>query len=125
MSKKTKKGVLGGASHIETTVESPAVDVPGKTKAGSHLAEYQWKPGESGNPAGRPKVDLKPEIRAFADEADPKTGKTRFRVWLEMADRRARQGSPKHLEMLLAYGWGRPNQALEIESGVNFTQALT
>lgn len=125
VTKKGKNGVLGASPSIEGTQEAPAVNVNGKSKDVSHLAEYQWKPGESGNPSGRPKIELKETVRAFADEPDPKTAKTRLRQWLEMADRRARQGSPKHLEMLLAYGWGRPNQSLEVDTGVNYTEALT
>lgn len=125
MSKRDKTGVLGPSAHIDSTVESTPVDAPGKVKTDSPLAEYQWKPGESGNPSGRPKIDLKAEVRAFADEPDPKTTKTRLRQWLEMADRRARQGSPKHLELLLAYGWGRPSQAIELDADINYTDALT
>jgi hypothetical protein len=107
-------------------VESAPVTGFGNGKKDSPLAGYQWEPGESGNPAGRPKTrDLKAEVRAFADEEDPKLRKTRLRQWLEMADRRARQGSPKHLEMLLSYGWGRPSQAIEVEGDFNFTDALT
>lgn len=124
--KKGKKGVLGGRVDARNGMETAAVTVIGKSAKGSHLAEYQFKPGESANPNGRPRTsDLKAELRAFADESDPKVRKTRLRVWLEMADRRARQGSPKHLELLLAYGWGRPNQALEVETTFNYTDSLT
>lgn len=125
MSKKGKKSVLGPAARKRNTVESAPVASPGKSKKDSHLAGYQWQPGESGNPAGRPKTsDLKEEVRAFAGEADPKIRKTRLRQWLEICDRRARQGSPKHLEMLLAYGWGRPTTPLEHSGGIDLREAL-
>lgn len=114
-----------GPARKQNTGESAGVATSGKLKTDSPLAGYQWRPGESGNPAGRPKTsDLKAEVRAFADESDPKIRKTRLRVWLEMADRRARQGSPKHLEMLLAYGWGRPSQAIEMDANVNYAEIL-
>lgn len=127
MSKKSKKkDVLGGRVDTQNTVESAPVVTSAKLKKDSPLAGYEWQPGQSGNPAGRPKTsDLKAEVRAFADEADPKIRKTRLRVWLEMADRRARQGSPKHLEMLLAYGWGKPPQSIEMDATFNYTDALT
>lgn len=126
MSKKgKKKDVLGGRVDQRNTVESPPVASLGKSTKDSPLAEYQWRPGESGNPAGRPKIsDLRAEVRAFSDEADPKIRKRRLRQWLEICDRRARQGSPKHLEMLLAYGWGRPAQAIELDANVNYGDAL-
>lgn len=73
--------------------------------------ETQFQPGQSGNPAGRPRsADLKAAVREFADEVDPKRKKSRLRAWMETADRMARQGSSKHLELLLAYGWHRPLQ---------------
>ncbi|MFI5056900.1 MAG: DUF5681 domain-containing protein [Candidatus Acidiferrales bacterium] len=126
MSKNGKKDVLGASPDNGSTVESAPVAIPSKGRKDSPLAEYQWEPGESGNPKGRPKTsDLKAEVRQFADEQDPKLRKTRLRQWLEMADRRARQGSPKHLELLLAYGWGRPSQAVELEANLNYTDALT
>jgi hypothetical protein len=69
-----------------------------------------WKPGQSGNPAGRPRTaDLKLAVREFAGELLD-NGKPRLLVWLENACKMARQGSSKHLELLLAYGWGRPLQ---------------
>jgi uncharacterized protein DUF5681 len=125
MSRKPKNGHFGAATHEESSVESAAVDAPGKTKSSSPLADYQFKPGQSGNPKGRPPTsDLKAEVRAFADEEDPKVRKTRLRQWFEMADRRARQGSPKHLELLLAYGWGRPSQAIELDANVSYHDVL-
>jgi hypothetical protein len=126
MGKKAKQAGLGASAHNGNTVELAPVTGSSNGKKDSLLAEYQWEPGESGNPAGRPKTsDLKAEVRAFADEEDPRLRKTRLRQWLEIADRRARQGSPKHLEMLLSYGWGRPSQQLELEANLNFTDALT
>ncbi len=70
-----------------------------------------FQPGQSGNPAGRPRTaDLKNAVREFAADVDNRQGKTRLQVWLETMDRMARQGSSKHAELLLAYGWGRPLQ---------------
>lgn len=125
MSKKSKKKDVLGGRDTQNTVESAPVVTSGKLKKDSPLVGYEWQPGQSGNPLGRPKTsDLKAEVRAFADEADPKIRKTRLRVWLEMADRRARQGSPKHLEMLLAYGWGKPPQSIEMDATFCYTDAL-
>jgi hypothetical protein len=89
--------------------------------------DFRWKPGQSGNPAGRPVTDdIKAEARDFLSECDdPKTGKARLRVLLEIAYRRARQGSAKHMEMLLDRGWGKPLQGIDLDARVDFTDALT
>ena len=68
-------------------------------------------PGHKGM-GGRPRTsDIKAAVREFGEEIGNREEKTRFRMWLETAHRMARQGSPKHLELLLAYGWHRPLQA--------------
>jgi hypothetical protein len=89
--------------------------------------QFAWKKGQSGNPAGRPVTsDIKVEAREFLSECDnPKTGKARLRVLLEIAYRRARQGSAKHMEMLLDRGWGKPLQGIDLDARVDFTDALT
>jgi len=82
----------------------------------ARLEATKWKKGcPAPNPSGRPR-DLKAEVRSFADEQDPKIRKTRLRQWLEMADRRARQGSYKHLELLLSYGWGKPQESINLSA---------
>ena len=95
----------------------------GDSKRSGPPESTKWKPGcPSPNPAGRPRTvlrgvppaDLRDEVRGFSSENDNRQRKTRLRQWLEMADRRARQGSPRHLELLLAYGWGRPKESLDI-----------
>jgi hypothetical protein len=126
MSKKGKNGILGASPHAENGQESGEVEIVVNSTQKKEPFGTPFQPGQSGNPGGRPKTsDLKAEVREFADEEDPKLRKTRLRQWLEMADRRARQGSPKHLEMLLAYGWGRPSQAIELDAKFSYTDEIT
>jgi hypothetical protein len=84
-----------------------------------------WKKGcPSPNPEGkacrtaRSNADIQKTVKEFAAEEDPKLRKTRLQRWLEMADRRALQGSHKHLELLLAYGYGRPTQTVDLNTTV-------
>ncbi|MGA8872471.1 MAG: hypothetical protein WB460_15090 [Candidatus Acidiferrales bacterium] len=103
------------------TRKAQGVDAHSTSKRGNAPPEqYWWKKGSpSPNPKGRPRsADIRQFVKEFAAEDD--RGKTRLRQWLEMADRRARQGSSKHLELLLAYGYGRPIQAVDVT-----TQTLT
>jgi hypothetical protein len=71
----------------------------------------RFQPGVSGNPSGlKNAAMLSRDVRAALSETDPKTQKTLFERLLEQSARRALQGSYKHLELLLAYGLGRPLQ---------------
>ncbi len=88
--------------------------------------KFAWRPGETGNPAGRPRTGVFSEaVKAILDETDPKLQKTEAqRILMEQAYRRARQGSIRHLELLIAYAEGRPKQGIELETKVNYHDAL-
>jgi len=76
-----------------------------------HLAEYQFKPGQSGNPAGRParqKQLTDAALRAVSEQDIVAV----FESLIRMAT--ARKPSVKAAELLLAYALGRPTQSLEV-----------
>jgi len=80
------------------------------TESPSRVAPWSWKPGQSGNPGGRPK-----ESREFKRLCREKA------VWcfhklVELAEGSDQSFSLRALELLLAYGIGKPVQQLEIES---------
>jgi hypothetical protein len=88
--------------------------------------DHLWKKGgPSPNPKGRSRTaDISKAVKEFAAEEDPKLRKTRLQQWLEMASRRALQGSHKHLELLLAYGYGRPTQTVDLNTTVMTAEQL-
>jgi hypothetical protein len=57
---------------------SPAKTGVTRRKGGTPPVPYRWKPGQSGNPSGRPKgirASLKELLREVVKTKDPKTGK--------------------------------------------------
>jgi len=93
--------------------------VNAKSKVNSPPKETRWQKGcASPNPAGRPRTGVfSAAAKAILAEEDPKLRKTGAEILIEQAFRRARQGSYRHLELLLAYAEGKPKQSLGLEGG--------
>ena len=81
------------------------MDSENRKKTGKNL----FKPGQSGNPGGRPKIakEFKDKCREFmeADGWDKLVGIA--------TDRRSRDHM-KALELICAYAYGKPKQGLEL-----------
>jgi hypothetical protein len=77
------------------------------------MNDTKWKPGQSGNPGGRPKMpdDLKKSCRRLAD------------LGVEKLERRMRYGRMptedmiRFTKLMLEYGYGKPVQPLEGKDG--------
>lgn len=65
MSDKPKRVRKGVKRQAKSAPETPAAN-----KSGTALEAYRWKPGQSGNPSGRPKVigELRDLARAYTIE---------------------------------------------------------
>jgi hypothetical protein len=82
------------------------------------LAPFRWKPGQSGNPGGRPK--RKPLTDTLLEVLeDPKQLEALVRVWLKSAQK----GSIMHLREILDRVEGRV--ALPVDVSANVTHELT
>jgi Family of unknown function (DUF5681) len=74
-----------------------------------------FQPGVSGNPSGRPRTAKFSEAaRQLLAEIDGRTGETNAECLVRHCFKKAMHGSPRHLEMLLAYVEGRPKQGVEL-----------
>jgi hypothetical protein len=105
-----KKGANKRATREKTRGVAVATSKVGK---GVPPEASKWRPGQSGNPSGRPSEPRKVLVQAVKDmlaEVHPKLKKSMFERQVEQANRRALQGCIRHLKLLWAYGLGKPIQ---------------
>lgn len=77
--------------------------------------EYNFKPGISGNPSGRPKDELGILIRSKKD-----LPQKLFNKVLKLTDYKNKLVALKAIEYLSDRGWGKPAQILDVGgSGLN------
>ena len=77
----------------------------------------RFKKGQSGNPKGKPKMpDLKEAMARSLGETN-KDGTTALDQIIEAMRRKAAQGDVKAAELLLARGFGKPRESVDITSG--------
>ncbi len=85
-----------------TTQNSNDSSPPERKKQPPQLVDHAFKPGKSGNPAGRPKAAF--DFRAEAREWIQARGKARL---YELAEGNTRDAY-RATELLFAYGLGKP-----------------
>lgn len=80
--------------------------------------KHAWKPGQSGNPAGRPRDTITPHLREIAREQAPgKDGRTYGRMVAEMLFAEALAGGKNSVQAtkeILDRLEGRPRQAVDV-----------
>lgn len=79
----------------------------GETVAGRKENLKPWKPGQSGNPGGRPKRDLAAEIARAIFERDAEAIERAFTAEL-------RKGNPRVFTALADRAYGKPRQSLDL-----------
>jgi hypothetical protein len=87
-----------------------------QTKSGTNKRkDTRFKPGQSGNPKGRPPVgkSLAETVRRIADEKDPRSGKSNIEAVILKMFEKAKAGSVAHAAFLTDRGWGKPPQPIE------------
>lgn len=75
----------------------------------------QWKPGQTGNPNGRPRTAKYSEAaRRLLEEVGEESGETGAEQLAAYCLKMALKGSARHAELFLSYAEGRPKQAMEL-----------
>jgi hypothetical protein len=101
--KKAEKGALPSQNSF------PVSSKRSRHGDASQLKPYWFKPGQSGNPGGRPKVDLSAEIARALFEQDAAAIFTAFRKVL-------RKGSPYAFQVLSDRAFGKLKERVELDS---------
>jgi hypothetical protein len=110
---------------MQSSKKQPFVDAKGnkipKIQKKYHLEKWKWKKGcptpNVNGLGGRPKkTEIGALTREILAEEHPKTGRTELERLIRQMLRRAHQGSFRHAEVLLAYGFGKP---LAVQQNVN------
>ena len=78
-----------------------------------------WKPGQSGNPGGRPKRDIAAEIAAAAFEMDREGILKAVRAGLK-----SKKLNPKLFEVLADRGFGKPSQTVHVPGLENLPEMV-
>jgi len=85
-----------------------------------------WKPGQSGNPGGRPKAGiLSQAYHQFLEELDPKRRRTLAEAIAKAIIAKAMRGDVKAASELADRTEGKPQQSLAINATVNSVQDLS
>jgi len=86
-----------------------------------NLTPHNFKPGQSGNPGGRPKKTLLSDAsREWLEQIDPKTGKTNAQLAAEMVGKKLLEGSAEHYRSMGDRTEGKPPQAITIGGSLDF-----
>lgn len=87
-------------------------------KGGNISPATQFKPGQSGNPKGRPKL---PDIKELLAKVlgDEKDGKSAAEAILAALRAKAARGDVRAAELLLDRAYGKPKQDIELEGSLN------
>lgn len=104
--KEDEKGVT--TPHFSTENNSSVSSKHARYGDASQLKPWQWKPGQSGNPGGRPKVDVASEIARALFEQD---GQAIFEAFRKIL----RKGSPYAFQVLSDRAYGKLKETHAIE----------
>lgn len=77
----------------------------------------KWKPGQSGNPSGRPKKDLSAQM---AEEIFEQNYKAIKRAMVK----NLRKGCTKTFETMSARKWGKAHQQIDVDAAVTVNFVL-
>lgn len=101
--------------------DSPAIPVaapPAATPPARHPNLRPWRPGQSGNPKGRPRLRDLREVLVEALSTVRPDGRTALETIVGALMDRAARGDTRAAEVLMDRAWGRPAQRTDVAVGV-------
>jgi len=96
---------------------SPRAQNSGKTARGNpeKIKPFCWKPGQSGNPGGRPRTRFLVEaIRRIAAEPNDASGRTKAEALAERLWKIAFKGSLAAMREIMDRAEGKPEQSINV-----------
>ena len=81
----------------------------------------RWKPGESGNPNGRPKRSVE---EAALEKFRSRFNNGNFGTVLDSLDRLVQRGNVRAIELVFEYLLGKPTQRHEIDATIALPDAM-
>lgn len=92
----------------------------GNPRMGNFGITTRFKPGQSGNPGGRPKTRVMSEMLcSIGNEVEPKSGKTFFQLAAEELVRSAYNGDVGAFKEIADRVEGRTTQSVELHGGLH------
>lgn len=93
---------------------------------GKKTGGRDWKPGESGNPNGRPPAEdsLSNLIREELEKVDPDTGLTPKKVIAQLLVKLAQEGDKSAIDRVLDRTEGKPKQSMDVTSNVRLPDVV-
>lgn len=96
-------------------MDTPKTTGKQREKRAGGITGKGFRPGVSGNPNGRPRTAKFSEAaRQLLAEIDTNSDETNTECLVRHCLRKAKAGSVRHLELLLAYVEGKPRQGVEL-----------
>jgi len=98
-----------------------------KNKGHANIEPYKFKPGQSGNPSGRPKgsVSIRTEVRKLLQEAAKEgTADTVAKALATRLIKQAFDGDMKAMQMVIEHIDGKPQQSIDLNTTIAEVQIL-
>jgi len=82
------------------------------------IKPYSWKPGQSGNPSGRPKRQpIIDELRKVLDQGTDVPGETVADRLAALLVKHASKGNGQFMKLILEYVAGKPTEHIDVQGG--------
>jgi hypothetical protein len=111
----TKKAAA--SAHKGRAKAAKPENTPKKHALTPAMEARKWKPGESGNPGGRPKKDVASDIAQQLFEGN---AEMIARAML----RQLRKGNAKVFAVLADRAWGKPHQQIDVTGQMNVSVVI-